>query len=69
MDDPSNLNDKYLRVRVRKLISKLKTFGLTFNKFKKSLDNLNKSNSAIEHYVQKILKIIQIICLLVKKLF
>ncbi len=56
VDDPSNLNDKYLRVRVRKLISKLRTFGLTFNKFKNSLDNLNKSNSAIEHYVKKNIK-------------
>ena len=35
LDDPSNLDDKFLRVKVRKLISKLEKDGLTFNKFKK----------------------------------
>ena len=51
--DPSNLDDKFLRVKVRKLISNLEKEGLTFNKFKLSLNNLNKSNNAIEYYVQK----------------
>ena len=47
VDDPSNLDDKFLRVKVRKLISKLEKDGLTFKKFKKTLNNLNKSNYAI----------------------
>ena len=51
--DPSNLDDKFLRAKVRKLISNLEKDGLTFNKFKLSLNNLNKSNNAIEYYVQK----------------
>ena len=51
--DPSNLDDKFLRVKVRKLISNLEKEGLTFNKFKLSLNNLNKSNNAIEYYVKK----------------
>ena len=53
VNDPSNLNDKFLRVKIRKLISNLEDDGLTFNKFKLSLNNLSKSNSAIDYYVQK----------------
>ena len=52
-NDPSNKDDKFLRVKVRKLISKLEEDGLTFNKFKISLNNLNKSNFAIDYYVKK----------------
>ena len=52
-DDPSNLDDKYLRVRVRKLISNLEEEGLTLKKFEISLNNLSKSNIAIDYYVQK----------------
>ena len=51
--DPSNLDDKFLRAKVRKLILNLEKEGLTFKKFKLSLNNLNKSNNAIEYYVQK----------------
>ena len=51
--DPSNLDDKFLRAKVRKLILNLEKEGLTLNKFKLSLNNLNKSNNAIEYYVQK----------------
>ncbi len=53
VNDPSNLDDKFLRVKVRKLISNLEEDGLTFNKFKLSLNNLNKSNYAIDYYVKK----------------
>ena len=51
--DPSNLDDKFLRVKVRKLISNLEQDGLTFDKFKLSLKNLAKSNYAIDYYVKK----------------
>ncbi len=51
--DPSNEDDQFLRVKVRKLISKLEKDGLTFNKFKVSLTNLSKSNDAIDYFVQK----------------
>ena len=34
IDDPSNFDDKFLRVKVRKLISKLEKEGLSFDKFK-----------------------------------
>ncbi len=53
VNDASNLNDKFLRVKVRKLISNLVEDGLTFNKFKLSLNNLGKSNYALDYYVQK----------------
>jgi len=53
VEDSSNLDDKFLRVKVRKLILNLEKDGLTFDKFKLSLNNLNKSNYAIEYYVQK----------------
>lgn len=53
VNDPSNLDDKFLRAKVRKLISNLEGDGLTFNKFKISLNNLSKSNYAIDYYVKK----------------
>ncbi len=53
VNDPSNLDDKFLRVKLRKLISNLEKYGLTFNKFKLSLKNLSKSNNAIDYYVKK----------------
>jgi len=56
VNDPSNLDDKFLRVKVRKLISNLEKDGLTFNKFKLSLNNLSKSNNTIDYYVQKNIK-------------
>ena len=53
VNDPSNLDNKFLRVKLRKLISNLEKDGLTFNKFKLSLKNLSKSNDAIDYYVKK----------------
>ena len=51
--DPSNENDYYLRIKIRKLIDHLSKYGLNFEKFKLTLENLNKSNSAIKFYVKK----------------
>ena len=56
IDDPSNNNEKFLRIKIRKLIYKLKKEGLNFNKFNVTLENLNKSNRAIEFYVKKNIK-------------
>ena len=53
VEDPSNFDDKFLRAKVRKLISKLEEEGLTFNKFKLLLSNLSKSNHSIDFYVKK----------------
>ena len=53
IDDPSNHDEIFLRVKVRKLVSKLEDNGLTFDKLKKTLNNLNKSNFALDYYVKK----------------
>ncbi len=53
IDDPSNNDENFLRVKVRKLVSKLEDGGLSFDKFKKTINNLNKSNFALDHYVKK----------------
>ena len=53
IDDPSNNNDKFLRIKIRKLIKKLSKEGLTFDKFNNTLENLNKSNKVLEFYVKK----------------
>ena len=56
IEDPSNENDNYLRIKIRKLINQLNQYGLTFEKFNVTLENLNKSNKAIEYYVNKNIK-------------
>ena len=56
IEDPSNENDNYLRIKIRKLINQLNQYGLTFEKFNVTLKNLNKSNKAIEFYVKKNIK-------------
>ena len=56
IEDPSNENDYYLRIKIRKLIHHLSQYGLNFEKFKLTLENLNKSNSAIKFYVKKNIK-------------
>jgi tRNA(Ile)-lysidine synthase len=56
IEDPSNENDNYLRIKIRKLINRLNQYGLTFEKFNNTLKNLNASNKAIEFYVKKNIK-------------
>ena len=56
IEDPSNKNDDYLRIKIRKLISYLNEYGLNFEKFNLTLENLNKSNLAINFYVIKNIK-------------
>jgi len=53
IEDPTNENDYYLRIKIRKLINNLNNYGLSFEKFYTTLENLNKSNQAIEFYVEK----------------
>ena len=65
IEDPSNENDNFLRIKIRKLINQLKKNGLTFEKFNLTIDNLNNSNIAIEFYVKK--NINENTCLLNKK--
>tara|TARA_B100000427_G_C15475934_1_gene580748 strand:- start:467 stop:1516 length:1050 start_codon:yes stop_codon:yes gene_type:complete len=57
LTDPSNFNDYFLRIKIRKLIKKLNEEGLSFNKFKLTLNNLYQSNLTIEFYVKKNIEI------------
>jgi len=56
LKDPSNNNDYFLRVKIRKMLNFLHKEGLDFNKFKITLENLYKSNISIEYYVFKNIK-------------
>ncbi len=56
VQDPTNIDDKYQRTKVRKLIKQLKIFGLDEKKFEKTIENLKLSNDVINFYVSKNLK-------------
>ena len=54
--DPSNDDNKFKRVRIRKLIKNLQMDGLDENKFLLTIKNLTDSNETIKFYVAKNLK-------------
>ncbi|MDC3034223.1 tRNA lysidine(34) synthetase TilS [Candidatus Pelagibacter sp.] len=54
--DPSNDDNKFKRVRVRKLIKSLQNDGLDKNKFLLTIKNLKDSNQTIRFYVAKNLR-------------
>tara|TARA_B100000941_G_scaffold98805_1_gene68979 strand:+ start:1210 stop:2244 length:1035 start_codon:yes stop_codon:yes gene_type:complete len=54
--DPSNEDNKFKRVRIRKLIKNLQNDGLDKNKFLLTIKNLTDSNDTIKFYVAKNLK-------------
>ena len=53
INDPTNDDEKYLRTRVRKLISDLQNNGLDKNKFLKTIKNLKDSNFVVDFYVKQ----------------
>ena len=53
--DPSNENEKFLRIRVRKYRKKMEKEGLHTRKIIKSVDNLMSANQAINFYKNKAL--------------
>ena len=53
VEDPSNDNDKFLRIKVRTLLNKLSKEGLNYNKFELTLKNLSKSEKVIEYFVNQ----------------
>ena len=53
IEDPSNNNNYFLRIKIRKLIKQLNDSGLSFKKLKLTLENLHKSNETIEYYIKK----------------
>ncbi len=56
IEDPSNEDKKFKRVRIRKLIKNLQNDGLDKNKFLLTIKNLRDSNETIKFYVAKNLK-------------
>ena len=54
--DPSNENEKFLRVGVRKLLNELTKFGLDKDKMIKTINNLKTSNDVVNFYVSENLK-------------
>ncbi len=56
LQDPSNKDEKFQRVRIRKLIQELQKDGLDKKKFLKTIKNLKYSNSISNFYVNDNLK-------------
>ncbi len=56
VQDPSNKNEKFQRIRIRNLINKLYENGFDKNKFLKTIKNLKSSNSVISHSVSENIK-------------
>ncbi len=50
VDDPSNKNDKFKRVKIRNLLKQLENEGLDRNKFLLTINNLKISNNNITFY-------------------
>ena len=53
VEDPTNQDTKYQRIKIRKLIQKLEENGLDKKKFSKTISNLKYSNNVIKFYVNK----------------
>ena len=51
--DPSNIDDKFQRIRVRKLLLELENEGLDKRKFINTIDNLKYSEKVIKFYVNE----------------
>ena len=51
--DPSNFNENFKRIRIRKLINTLELEGLDKNKLKLTIKNLQDANNAFNFYVKK----------------
>ena len=56
VSDPSNEDEKFLRIRIRKLLLKLEKEGLDENKLINTIKNLKYSNDTISFYVKNNLR-------------
>jgi len=52
VEDPSNSNENFKRIRIRKLIKTLEYEGLDKNKLKLTIKNLKDSNNVIDFYTK-----------------
>ena len=57
VDDPSNYDTKFERIKIRNLIEKLKLIGLNKKKIQLTIENLKRSDQSIRFYVEKNKKI------------
>ena len=53
VDDPSNYNTKFNRIRIRNFIDRLKLIGLNKKKFQLTIENLKSSDKTIRFYVER----------------
>ena len=53
MKDPTNDDEKFLRIKIRKLIKEFDRNTIDKRKFLSTIKNLKYSNSAVEFYVNK----------------
>ena len=56
VEDPSNKNDKFKRVRIRNFLKQLENEGLDRNKFLLTIKNLKSANESIDFYIKENLK-------------
>lgn len=56
INDPSNNDKKYQRIRIRMLLKELEKDGLDKKKFSRTIKNLKSSNYVVNFYVNKNLK-------------
>ena len=61
VDDPSNYDPKFNRIKIRNFIEQLKTSGFDKKKFQLTIENLKRSDQTIRFYVEKNKKINSII--------
>ena len=57
VDDPSNYDPKFNRIKIRNFIKQLKLTGFDKNKFQLTLENLKRSDKTIRFYVERNKKI------------
>ena len=53
VDDPTNDDIKFNRIKIRNLIKEFASFGLDKKKFQLTIENLKKSDQSIKFYVEK----------------
>ena len=56
LEDPSNKNINFKRIRIRNLINNLKSEGMNFEKLRLTIRNLSDSNFTINFYVDQNIK-------------
>ena len=54
--DPSNLDQKYLRTKIRNLKKPLETSGIEYDQIIKSINNLASSKATLDEYFNKVFK-------------